>query len=106
MAAPIYCDAGCGQLYVIELGVSENPVHQFLCPEHFMAASLELMNMWLAAAHAGEETEPGTEAEAKAVIGGRKRPRRPRPRRVAVDDTDGAVVADPPAEDEKAAGEG
>jgi hypothetical protein len=106
MAQTIFCDAGCGMPYSIEIGMEGEPVHQWYCPTHFCEFALALMNTWDMALFAREGAEPGTEAEARAVAGGRKSRRRPGPRAVAVDHQDGAVVEDPAAEDAQAHGEG
>jgi hypothetical protein len=98
--AAIYCDAGCGLTYAVEIGLEGDPVHQFFCPDHFCAFSLSLMQAWeQAQLQAAGPSEPGTEAEFREVSRGWGRRRGAQPRVMAVDDGGGAVVEDPPAED-------
>jgi hypothetical protein len=106
MAQTIFCDAGCGRPYTLEVGMEGEPVHQWFCSEHFCDFALALMNAWELAQLQAEGVEPGTEAEGHKALGGRPRGRRPGPRAVAVDQPDSAVVEDPAAEAAEARGEG
>ncbi|HVT14580.1 MAG TPA: hypothetical protein VHQ90_00165 [Thermoanaerobaculia bacterium] len=96
--AAIYCDAGCGLIYAIEVGMEGDPVHQFFCPDHFCAFALALMKAWEEAQAAAQEpSDPGSEAEFREVSRSRRGRRPARPRVMAVDEQPGAVVEDPPA---------
>lgn len=106
MAQTIFCDAGCGLPYSIEVGMEGEPVHMWFCSAHFCEFALALMNTWEQAQNAAEGVEPGTEAEGREALKGRSGGRRPRPRAMAVDQPDGAVVEDPAATPEATGAEG
>lgn len=99
--AAIYCDGGCGLTYAIEVGVEGDPIHQFLCPDHFCAFALALMKAWEDAQNAAQPvTEPGSEEEFRDVTRAKRKGRGARPRVVAMDNTESAVVEDAPAASE------
>lgn len=105
MAQPTYCSEGCGSLAWCEFGTLDDPVHQFLCPKHFiiMAGAIMLSAPADLMAEAGFPMGDPEEGVIAMTKGGRSR--KPRPDRVAMDNPLRPVVEDPPAEEEEGGGE-
>jgi hypothetical protein len=99
MAQPIYCDAGCGQLYVVRCGMDGQVVENFWCAQHFCEFALQLMDTWEKMALTTEGALPGSEEEGRPIIEGRRSRRRSRPRVMAVDGEGDPVVEDQAPED-------
>lgn len=103
MGQPIYCDQGCGQLYAMEIGLPEEPVHRFYCIAHAYAWWLTFMDAIEEATVGMPGAEPGDVKEGTEAVSKRGRRRGPSPERVAVDSPLRPVVEDAqtPPEDER-----